>query len=347
MNNNGIYIYGIINSAARDLNGADWNGGASVYLVPYQDVAAVVSDEEIVELTHLPQEVLARFLVDHQRVIETLMGLKHTVIPMKLGTFAHSLAEVREILSRGYVTITRLFRTVGDKLELDVVVTWPDLAPVLKAIGQEPEILSAKQQLLARAQAITLEDQMRVGLLVKKSLDRKREELDLEIRSALSAISEAVRVQERINDSMITNAAFLIAREAQVEFEQILERLNAATGETLHFRCVGPLPSYSFGTLEVRRLQFEDIAWARAKLGLPDFATIENVRKAYQTHAILVHPDKHPEALNATAAFNEVNRAYQTIFEYELALEQAGTQEGCSFCEEDVRRNDLLVKVRD
>jgi len=345
--NNGIYIYGIINSGARELNGAGWSGGASVYLVPYQNVAAVVSDEEIADLVHMPKDLLARRLVDHQRVIEGVMSLKHTIIPMKLGTFSGNPAEVQEILARGYKTAVEVFHTINDKLELDVVVNWPDLASVLKAIGEEPDIREAKQKLLANPRKITVEDQMRVGLMVKKALDARREQVGQQIVSALSAISRGVRVHELMDDRMITNTAFLIEREAQAEFEQCLDRLNAETGETLHFRCVGPLPPYSFCTLEVKKLHYEDIEWARTKLGIPDHATKEEVKKAYQAQAVLVHPDKHPDSPGMASAFDEVNRAYKTLAEYELALEQGGGQECCSFCEPDVRRNGLLVKIRE
>ncbi len=347
MNNPGIYIYGIINSATRELKGNGWNGGVPVYLIPYQDVAAVVSDEEIADLAHLPKDILARRLVDHQRVIEGVMSLKHTIIPMKLGTFAGNPSEVQEILARGYKTVAEVFHAVRDKLELDVVVTWPDLASVLKAIGEEPDIREAKQKLLANPRTITMEDQMRVGLMVKKALGGKCEKLDLSIRSALSAISRGVRVHELMDDRMITNTAFLIERDRQVEFEKCLDRLNTETGETLHFRCVGPLPPYSFCTLEVRHLHFEDIEWARVKLCLPEHATKEEIKKAYQVQAVLVHPDKHPDSPGMANAFDEVNRAYKTLAEYELALEQGGGREGCSFREPDVRRNGLLVKIRE
>jgi len=347
MNNNGLYIYGIINSGTRELKGNAWKEGAPVYLVPYQNVAAVVSDEEVVDLAHLTKDLVARRLVDHQRVIEGVMGLKHTIIPMKLGTFAGNPSEVQDILARGYTTMTDVFHIVCDKLELDVVVTWPDLAPVLKAVGEEPDILEAKHKLLANPGKITVEDQMRVGLMVKKALDTRREQLDLKIRSALSAISRDVRVHELMDDLMIMNTAFLIERDRQAEFEQCLDRLNAETGETLHFRCVGPLPPYSFCTLEVKKLHCEDIEWARTKLGLPDHATKEEVKKAYLTKAEQVHPDKHPDSPGMASAFDEVNRAYKTLVEYELALEQGGGREGCSFREPDVRRNGLLVKVHE
>lgn len=348
MNNHGLYIYGIINSSTRELGGQDPAGGngLAVFLVPFRELAAVVSEEAIVDLTHLPKDVLARRLVDHQRVIEGVMGLKHTIIPMKLGTFAGDPAEVREILTRGYKTVTDIFHTINDKLEMDVAVTWIDLAAVLKLIGEEPEIREAKQKLLANPHKITVDDQMRVGLMVKKSLDARREQTELKIRAALSAISRDLRVHELMDDRMVTNTAFLIARERQAEFEQCLDRLNAETGETLHFRCVGPLPPYSFCTLEVERLHYEDIEWARTKLGLPDRATKAEVKMARQTQAVLVHPDKHPDTPGLTTAFDEVTQASQIIAEYGMALEQAGVLDGWSFREPDVQRNALLVKVR-
>ncbi|MFH1969238.1 MAG: GvpL/GvpF family gas vesicle protein, partial [Verrucomicrobiota bacterium] len=110
--NNGIYIYGIINSGTRELNGVGLNVDAPVYLIPYQNVAAVVSDEAIVDLAHLPKDLVARRLVDHLRVIEGVMSLKHTIIPMKMGTFAGNPSEVREILARGYKTVAEVFHTV-------------------------------------------------------------------------------------------------------------------------------------------------------------------------------------------------------------------------------------------
>lgn len=347
MNNLGIYIYGIINSGTRELGGAGWHADAAVYLIPFKDVAAVVSDAEIVDLAHLPKDLLAGRLVEHQRVIEGVMGLKHTVIPMQLGTFTGNPYEVQDILARGYKTVAEVFPTVRDKLELDVVVTWPDLASVLKVIGEEPDIREAKQKLLANPRKITVEDQMRVGLMVKKALDVRRAKLSLNIRAALSAISRGVRVHELVDDRMIANAAFLIERDRQAEFEQCLDRLNAETGETLHFRCVGPLPPYSFCTLEVKKLHYEDIEWARTRLGLPDHAAQAEIKKAYQAQAVLVHPDKHPDSPGMALAFNEVNRAYKTLVEYATALDQAGVSEGCSFREPDVRRDGLLVKIRE
>ena len=186
-----------------------------------------------------------------------------------------------------------------------------------------------------------------MGLMVKKALDERREQIDLKIRSALSAISRGVRVHELMDDRMIMNTAFLIERDRQAEFEQCLDRLNTETGETLHFRCIGPLPPYSFCTLEVKKLHYEDIEWARTKLELPDHATQEEIKKAYQTQAVLVHPDKHPDSPGMTFAFDEVNRAYKALAEYETALDQAGVSEGCSFRAQDVRQNGLLVKIRE
>ena len=54
----------------------------------YQDISALVRDSEIVDYTHMRKDILARFLIDHQTVIERVMTAQTTIIPMRLGTFA-------------------------------------------------------------------------------------------------------------------------------------------------------------------------------------------------------------------------------------------------------------------
>ena len=44
---------------------------------------------------------------------------------------------------------------------------------------------------------------------------------------------------------MILNAAVLIGRSEEAQFDQAIEQLNRGYGDRLDFRCVGPLPPYS------------------------------------------------------------------------------------------------------
>ena len=84
----GKYIYGIIGSSTCES------------AIPHRDIAAVVNDAEIVDYTHMLKDALARALVEHQMAIERIMGAGHSIIPMRLGTFAIDEAEIKDILSK-------------------------------------------------------------------------------------------------------------------------------------------------------------------------------------------------------------------------------------------------------
>ena len=57
-----------------------------VYTIAYQDISALVRDSEMVDVTQMRKDVLARLLISHQTVIERIMAAQTTIIPMRLGT---------------------------------------------------------------------------------------------------------------------------------------------------------------------------------------------------------------------------------------------------------------------
>lgn len=337
----GKYIYGVI----AGYYDKDFDRG--VYTLPYQDISAVVSDSEIVDYTNLRKDVAARFLIRHQQTIEKIMG-NFTIIPMRLGTFAADEGEVKDILRKAYALAKDIIEKISDKIELDVVATWADMSSILRELGDEKEIKECKEKLLADPGGITVDGRMKVGAMVKKALDKKTEQCASLIHNALRNVSEDVRMHELMDEKMITNTAFLIETVKQKKFDRILEDLNAKFEEKLKFRCVGPLPPYSFYTLEVKKIQFEDLNWARKKLGLSeDFATHNEIRKAHQAKAFISHPDQNPDKSGIEKEFDEITRAYTMLSDYCEAFEGENHQDICSFTEEDFKRNAILVRVRE
>ena len=342
MERQGKYIYGILSSNKELFFGS--YGATSredVYTVSCKDIAAVISDSEIINYTHIGRETLALFLLGHQRVIEEVMGSGHTIIPVKLGTFAKDEAEVKEILVNGYSLIKGIFANIFNKIEIDVCATWGDYNSAIKEVGEERGIKELKEKLLADSKGITVDDQMKIGFMLKKALDKKRDGFTLKIQETLKAISLDSRAHELMDDKMVANLAFVIDRDNQKTFDREVEKLNIEFDEKLNFRCVGPLPPYSFCTLEVKKLEFEEIVWAKEKLGLlNESAAKQDIKKAYQTKAISFHPDKNPGAPVAEKEFNDVSRAYKALLEYCQG-------ESCSFKEGDFKKSSILVKVRE
>jgi hypothetical protein len=335
------YIFGIIETMEERL--FDLCGIAAyeeVYTIPYQDISAVISDSSFVDYATLPRNQVARYLLRHQQVIEKIMD-SYSVIPMKLGTYAFNVSEVKEILSKGYQMFKEIFRKIDNKIEIDVVAIWSDLNSVIKEIGKSEEIKELKEKLMSKPEGISFDDQMKIGVMVKKALDGKRERYAEEIQKALRIFSHDFKVHEIMDDKMVINTAFLIDKNNHKGFERVIEELNTRFNEKLNFRCVGPLPPYSFYTLEVKKLSFEEIDWARKRLGLVnDFVAKSEIKKAHQAKALALHPDKNPNAPHIGREFDEVTKAYKTLWEYCQG-------EKCSFNEEEFKKNAILVKNPD
>jgi len=359
----GKYIYGIINSNGEKSFDLDEvvafedvypvRSPAEVvessetynkaYTVPFQDISAVVSDAELVDYSHMPKDTLARLLIRHQQTVEKVMA-EHTIIPMRLGTFAHDDREVREILARGYRTIKDIFARARDSIEIDVVATLNDFNSFLQEVSAGEEMKTLKQSLLGKKSGVTVDDQMRLGILVKKYSDKKKTEYADLVQSALSEVTQDFKAHDLMDDKMVLNTAFLMDKNRQKDFERKVDEVNNKFEEKLNFRCVGPLPPYSFYTLEVKKPQFEEIDWAKKKLGLEkDFITAIEIKKAHRRTAMTCHPDKNPNTPNIEQKFDEMTRAYRILLDYYRASSQSEHNEGCYFNKQAFEKNAVLV----
>lgn len=350
------YIYGVIPAAAQcaldiaaNLANDESIGRAGVKTIINDDVAAIVSPARQVDITKMRKDALAKMLVAHQKIIELVMQGAATVLPFRLGTYAPSEKTVTEILLKGKKLIRLLFEAIAGKIEMDVVATWADFAALLKEISEEDEIKKLKQSLAGNSRGVSVDDQMKVGLMIKEALDRKRLEICRQILEKLRSASYTHSRHENMNDQMVMNSAFLIAAKRRSEFESILDELNNQFAGKLNFRCVGPLAPYSFYTLELKTIRWEDVDWARHIMGLGDTASADEIKKAFQHSALATHPDHCAQTVaveNAERSFNDLNSARRIVLEYALACEQIFPSEQIVFSEEKVRQNALLVKTR-
>ena len=249
------YIYGVIQSEReKNFGPIGIAGGDEVYTILYRDLAPVVSDSLPPALTALATEEVLRYLFAHQSVIEKVMN-DHTVIPFKFGTTASSSEEVGRILERGYANLKDALKSMEGKVELDVVATWnKDLA--FKDISREEEIIKFKQGLGPQPSS---EDKVKLGRIVEAFLTKRKGKLAAEIIDALSQVALDFCLHDTAGAAMIINGAFLIPMERLEDFDQRLEEIDKRHEGRLNFRRLGPLPPYSFSTIEVKKAEFGEI----------------------------------------------------------------------------------------
>jgi hypothetical protein len=147
---------------------------------------------------------------------------------------------------------------------------------------------------------------------------------------------------------MVTNVALLVDQEGRGALDRRLEVLDEEFAGRLHFRCVGPLPPYSFATVEVQVPFFEAVDEARRRLGLGETAPPGEIKRAYHRLAGRLHPDHNPKDPEAEAHMAELTQAYQLLTAYAesraLAAKTA-SQAVCGFDQQTVERT-LLIAIQ-
>lgn len=342
----GIYIYGIIpNFYSAEMFRSLVNTG--IYTIAYQNISAIVSERENVPFDYLDRETLGHLLVDHQKTIEDMMGKGFNMLmPMRLGTMVNSKEEVFKILANGHDLIVDTLNKIEYLTEIDMVVTWADFQAVIKEIACHPDILAMKEEIMKKGEMISQTDQIKIGMLIEEKFKEKNTAVELDILNALSTFCTDIKMHEVMNDQMISNSAYLIDRNKKEKFEQVLDRLDEEYKGMLNFKMVGPLPCYSFYTLEVKELNPEHISQAKKELGLSETTTEAEIKKAYQEKAKEFHPDVNL-GNGSVDHFNRIKKAYQTLLEYLEAANLASKEHVLSMNNKAAIENLILVKIKE
>lgn len=275
-----IYLYGIVEGtedADLDISGVE--GASTVRIVVGDGLGVVVSDYYGEEFRGLSKEELVRCLLAHQQAIERVME-RHTVLPVKFGTTLDSPEEVRALVAQAHGDLVKALDLMRDKVEVEVAATW-DINRVLHEVGQEEEVVRAREAIAARGSP-TLEDKVRLGQVVKACLDRRRNAYRERMLDILRPLAISVVPNALVAEEMVMNVAFLVERVWQRELEERVRELDSLFDNEVTFRVIGPLPPYSFSTVEITRLSEEQVEQARQELELPGTFSEPEVRKAYR-----------------------------------------------------------------
>nr|WP_319999422.1 GvpL/GvpF family gas vesicle protein [uncultured Draconibacterium sp.] len=342
----GIYIYGIIpNFYSAEMFRSLVNTG--IYTIAYQNISAIVSDRENVSFDFLNREELGHLLVEHQKTIENLMQKGfNMVIPMHLGTIVNSKEEVFEILSTGYNLIINTLSKIESMVEIDLAVTWGEFSATIKEVADHPDIIALKTEILKKKDPISHTDQVKIGALFEEKLKEKNAAVELEVMNALSALCTDIKIHEVMDDQMITNSAYLLNRNEKEKFEKTLDRLDAEYKGMLNFKMVGPLPCYSFYTLEVKELNPATVSQAQHELGLSEISSEVDVKRAYQEKVKEYHPDVNQDS-GSVIHFNRIKNAYQILLEYMEVARLETKEQAIAANRETTNGKLILVKIKE
>jgi hypothetical protein len=215
---------------------------SGIYTIPYRDIAAVVRDVPLPAPQPTRQD-----LVSHLRTIEHIMTTR-TVIPVGFGSIADSDEEVSDgLLASRYDEWQALLAQLAGKVELGLKALWKELQAVFAEIVAEREDIRAlRDDIGGRPQAATYQQKLEVGSLVAEALEDKKRREGAAILERLAPFAAETRGGKLLGESMILNAAFLVERRRESEFDGAVSRIAEDLRERVVLKYVGPAPPFNF-----------------------------------------------------------------------------------------------------
>jgi hypothetical protein len=255
MAQNGKYLYCIIRCGdERAFGDAVPVGGESgpVYSLTHQGLAVVASDACTDQYDITRANMLA-----HQRVQESVMQ-GFTVLPVRFGTVAKGASpidDVRRLLEKRRPEFEQLLSEMDGKTEVGLKALWKDESAVFEGIvAQDNKIRALRDSLRGKPPQATHFDRVRLGEMVKVALERRRTAEASALLAPLRRIACRMVENPVMVDRMVVNAAFLVEKQREEEFDQAVGRLDREHGQRVIFKYVGPVPPYNFVNIVVNWL---------------------------------------------------------------------------------------------
>lgn len=241
----GKYIYCIIasNESKTFVSTGIGGRGDKVYTICFDDISAIVSNSPITKYSATRDNLLA-----HEKVIEEVME-EYTVLPVRFVTIAEDEEKVRRILEKEHDKFVGLLKNMEGKKELGIRAIFKEGVIYKDILEKYKEIRVLTEKIATLPPQNSHYQQMEIGRMVESALQKEKEIYKEDILSALSPLSVEVKVNKTYGDQIIINAAFLVEKYREAEFDQKVQKLAATHGDKIRFRYVGTVPPFNFVNL--------------------------------------------------------------------------------------------------
>lgn len=241
----GKYLYGFAEGGFKPSAELLGLASAPVQAIAYRDVAALVSDHPVEKLS-----LLRRNLEPHHRVIREI-SRQTTFIPASFGHVSESDERLLEVLRDNYAGIREELERLAGQVEMAVKLLW-DVDSIFEfLVSTDRELRNRRDRVFGKSR-VTLEEKLELGAFFEKRLKQERERLGNQLIDALRLLATEVRVNPPTEEKMVLNAAFLIERASEKQFEEALYRAANLFNSNYALDYSGPWPPYSFIRLALK-----------------------------------------------------------------------------------------------
>lgn len=243
----GYYAYGIIESPEPRTFKFVCSGveEEEAYTINYRDLALVVGDASSGPCTPT-KENLRR----HNHVIAQVMQ-EHTIIPISFGAVFFEKEEAVELLSSTYAEIKETLARLHNKIELGLKVIWKKDVLAAELEGRYDDLREYKARIATLPPDQVFQATIRLGQMVEAAIREMNDLYLREIYEPLDKLAADSCLNRSLHERMVFNAAFLVLREQESEFDARVDELYLRYQNKFDFKYSGPWPPYSFVNIAV------------------------------------------------------------------------------------------------
>lgn len=243
----GHYIYAVVAKDACQI--LDFRGleDQSTFTIPHCGMAAVVSDIETQRIR--PER---RNLAAHRAVLSGLMSVEDAVLPMRFGTIASGVDEIKRLLAANREIFARQLKQISGKLEMGVRVVW-DVPNIFEYfVDSHPELKAARDELFGGSARASQNDRIELGRMFERLREKDRLVHTVVVEKEIGPQCSAIKRGTPREDREIMNLACLVEKNWRAEFEKSVFQAATHFDNNFVFDYNGPWPPHTFAEITIK-----------------------------------------------------------------------------------------------
>lgn len=189
-------------------------------------------------------------LLGHERVLEAAMQAgDRTLLPLQFGLVIETWERVvQELITLHGEGLKRLFKKLDGRREVSVKVLWQADAELNQLMAENESLRQERDRL--EGKQLSMDQVVSIGQSIEQAVEDRKEVVIDAFREALNPLAVEVLENDPMTDAMIYNTAYLIPWEAEAEFGDAIEALDAQFEDRLRIRYNNFTAPFNFAQLD-------------------------------------------------------------------------------------------------
>ena len=250
----GLYLYCVAEGSQEiDLGNIGLEDN-KVYTIPCKDLLAVVHDCPAVAYDSKNKDIVKKWIMAHQKVVEHIWGKFYTILPLSFDNIIRGEENISpkenviRWLESDYEKLKEKIDKVRGKAEYGVQIFWDPKIIADKIIQDVPEIKKIDDEMRTKSTGMAYLYEEKLKSLIKKEMERRADNYFKEFYGQIRPKVDNIKIDKtkKTNNElqMIMNLSCLIVKERVNALGEVLDNIQSKDGFSVRF--TGPWPPYSF-----------------------------------------------------------------------------------------------------